>query len=135
FKLFIGQIPKDLSEEDIFPVFTAFGPILELQITREPLTSIKSIKYNNRLAKLAQNSGRPFQQLSRGYGFVTFIDSLSALACKEALNNAYIFKSQAICYSPSGQPTSRKPVQIREAIENYAEMVAKKREQAKIAKE
>jgi len=32
FKLFIGQIPKDLSEEDIFPVFTAFGPILELQV-------------------------------------------------------------------------------------------------------
>jgi CUG-BP- and ETR3-like factor len=135
FKLFIGQIPKDLSEEDIFPVFTAFGPILELQITREPLTSIKSIKYNNRLAKMSNSKNQPFQQLSRGYGFVTFIDSLSAFACKEALNNRYIFKSQAICYSPSGQPTSRKPVQIREAIENYAEIVAKKRELAKVAKE
>ena len=49
YKLFIGQIPKDLIEEDIFPVFSSFGSILELQITREPLTSIKSIKYNNKL--------------------------------------------------------------------------------------
>ena len=106
-----------------------------MQITREPLTSIKSIKYNNRLAKMSNNANQPFQQLSRGYGFVTFIDSLSAFACKEALNNRYIFKSNAVCYSPSGQPTSRKPVQIREAIENYAEMVAKKREMAKVAKE
>ncbi len=139
FKLFVGQIPKDLSEEDIFPVFTAFGDILQLQITREPLTSIKSIKYNNRIQKLSLARGDsappPFQQLSRGYGFVTFIEEAGAKACKEMLNNRFIFKSSAVCYSPSGQPTPRKPVQIREAIENYAEIVADKREKAKKQKE
>lgn len=137
YKLFIGQIPKDLIEEDIFPVFSSFGSILELQITREPLTSIKSIKYNNKLSLANQLSGEKnerdqgYQQLSRGYGFVTYMNREDSLRCKEALNNKYVFPSSTVCYSPSGQPTQRKPVQIREAIENYAEMVAEKREEAK----
>ncbi|GMH50716.1 hypothetical protein TL16_g00846 [Triparma laevis f. inornata] len=143
YKLFIGQVPKDLIEEDIFPVFENFGPILELQITREPLTSIKSIKYNKRLSKMglqppSSSSNDPpphYQQLSRGYGFVTYINKEDSLHCKEALNNKYVFPSKAICFSPSGLPTQRKPVQIREAIQNYAEMVAERREVARKKKE
>jgi len=140
YKLFIGQIPKDLIEEDIFPVFSSFGPIAELHITREPLTSIKSIKYNNKLNLASKLSGAGgdlspaepgYQQLSRGYGFVTYLNLSDSLRCKETLNNKYIFPSNSVCYSPSGQPTQRKPVQIREAIENYAEMVAEKREEVR----
>lgn len=76
-----------------------------------------------------------YQQLSRGYGFVTYINKEDSLRCKEALNNKYVFPSKAICFSPSGLPTQRKPVQIREAIQNYAEMVAERREVARKKKE
>ncbi|GMH60793.1 hypothetical protein TrST_g10598 [Triparma strigata] len=139
YKLFIGQVPKDLIEEDIFPVFAQFGPILELQITREPLTSIKSIKYNKRLSKMGLvgegKEGGQYQQLSRGYGFVTYINKEDSLRCKEELNNKFVFPSNAVCFSPSGLPTQRKPIQIREAIQNYAEMVAERREVARKKKE
>ena len=83
YKLFIGQIPKDLIEEDIFPVFASFGPILELEITREPLTSIKSIKYNIRRSKLGLDTTTSgYHQLSRGYGFVTYLNEDDSKKCK-----------------------------------------------------
>ena len=75
--------------------------------------------------------GGQYQQLSRGYGFVTYINKEDSLRCKEELNNKFVFPSNAVCFSPSGLPTQRKPIQIREAIQNYAEMVAERREVAR----
>ena len=66
---------------------------------------------------------------------MTYISKADSLLCKQTLNNKYTFPSTAVCYSSSGLPTARKPVQIREAIQNYAEMVTRKREYAKKKKE
>lgn len=51
------------------------------------------------------------------------------------MHEKYKFPSKAVCYSASGHPTQQKPLQIREAIENYGEMVAEKRKEAKKNKE
>jgi len=37
-KLFVGQVPRVMSEEDLFPTFAEFGPIKELMIIRDKHT-------------------------------------------------------------------------------------------------
>ena len=34
-KLFIGQVPRDMDEDALRPIFEAFGPIVELSVIRE----------------------------------------------------------------------------------------------------
>jgi RNA recognition motif-containing protein len=38
FKLFVGQIPKDMDELALRPYFEEFGPIVEVSVIRDNIT-------------------------------------------------------------------------------------------------
>jgi len=63
-KLFVGQIPKDMTEEALRPVFEGFGPIYDLTIIRDKTTG-----------------------LHRGCAFLTYASRNSAEEAIEALHN------------------------------------------------
>ncbi|GBF87652.1 hypothetical protein Rsub_00363 [Raphidocelis subcapitata] len=64
-KLFVGQISFDLTEEQLFPFFSQYGTILELALPR--------------------TDGR-----SRGYAFLTYSNQGEAVAALEAANGAVV---------------------------------------------
>jgi CUG-BP- and ETR3-like factor len=66
--LLVAQIPKTLSEEDIFPTFDAFGPLKDVAIIRD------------------KHSG-----VHRGCAFVTYWSSTDALTAQETLHNKFTF--------------------------------------------
>lgn len=63
-KMFVGQIPRDWTEEDCRTLFSEFGDIYSLNVLRDKTTS-----------------------LSRGCCFVTFYTRRSALDAQNALHN------------------------------------------------
>jgi len=67
-KLFVGQVPKDMNEEDIFPTFDAFGPLKDVAIIRDKHTG-----------------------LHRGCAFVTFWSSTDAERAQESLHDKFTF--------------------------------------------
>jgi len=85
-KLFVGQIPKNLSEEDIFPTFVEYGPIKDLMIIRDKLTS-----------------------QHRGCAFVTFWSSISATKAQEELHDKYHFPGarKAVQIKPASSSTEQ----------------------------
>jgi CUG-BP- and ETR3-like factor len=64
-KLFVGQISFDLTEEQLFPFFSQYGTILELALPR--------------------TDGR-----SRGYAFLTYSSHAEAVAALEAANGTTV---------------------------------------------
>ncbi|GAX14499.1 CUG-BP- and ETR3-like factor [Fistulifera solaris] len=67
-KLFVGQVPKNMNEEEIFPTFDSFGPLKDVAIIRD------------------RHSG-----LHRGCAFVTFWSSADAQRAQEALHDKFTF--------------------------------------------
>jgi hypothetical protein len=63
-KIFVGQIPKEMNEDDLFPFFEEFGSISELSIIRDSLTLS-----------------------SKGCAFVTFLNPQSAESAVEKLHD------------------------------------------------
>jgi CUG-BP- and ETR3-like factor len=63
-KLFVGQIPLEILEDELQTYFSPFGALKEVSIIRDPLSG-----------------------LSRGCAFVTFVDKSAADAAVEALHN------------------------------------------------
>ncbi len=37
-KLFVGQVPKDMSESDLLPIFSSYGPVENISIIRDKVT-------------------------------------------------------------------------------------------------
>lgn len=67
-KLFVGQVPKTMNEEEIFPTFDAFGPLKDVAIIRDKHTG-----------------------LHRGCAFVTYWSSTDAERARESLHDKYMF--------------------------------------------
>ncbi|KAL3911646.1 MAG: hypothetical protein SGARI_001547 [Bacillariaceae sp.] len=67
-KLFVGQVPKTMNEEDIFPTFDSFGPLKDVSIIRDKHT-----------------------QLHRGCAFVTYWSSEDAERAQEELHGKHTF--------------------------------------------
>lgn len=67
-KLFVGQVPKDMNEEDIFPTFDSFGPLKDVAIIRDKHTG-----------------------LHRGCAFVTFWSAGDAERAQESLHDKFTF--------------------------------------------
>jgi len=67
-KLFVGQVPKVMNEEDVFPTFDGFGPLKDVAIIRDKHTG-----------------------LHRGCAFVTFWNSVDAQRAQEALHDKFTF--------------------------------------------
>ncbi|KAL7565601.1 hypothetical protein ACA910_018964, partial [Epithemia clementina (nom. ined.)] len=67
-KLFVGQVPKQMSEEDIFPTFDAFGPLKDVAIIRDKHTG-----------------------LHRGCAFVTYWSASDAQRAQQALHDNFTF--------------------------------------------
>lgn len=65
-KLFVGQIPKDMTEESLRPMFSEFGPIYDLAIIRDKQTGHH-----------------------RGCAFLTYTTKAAADKALEALHNKY----------------------------------------------
>jgi len=68
-KLFVGQVPKQLSEEDIFTTFDTFGPLKDVAIIRDKHTG-----------------------LHRGCAFVTYWSSSDAIRAQETLHDTFTFQ-------------------------------------------
>lgn len=81
-KLFVGQVPKTMNEEDIFPTFDSFGPLKDVSIIRDKQT-----------------------QLHRGCAFVTYWSSSDADKAKEALHGKHVFPG-------ARRPAQVKPAEV-----------------------
>ena len=75
-KLFIGQVPRSVDEEKLFPIFEPYGPIQELTIIRDKATG-----------------------QHRGCAFITFFEASSANAAVQALDQQFSFED-----SRNGRP-------------------------------
>lgn len=80
-KLFVGQVPKQMSEEDIFPTFDAFGPLKDVAIIRDKHTG-----------------------LHRGCAFVTYWSPADAQKAQMALHDQFTFPG-------AKRPTQVKPAE------------------------
>ena len=76
------QVPKDMVEADIEPLFSAFGTVENISIIRNPAT-----------------------QIHKGCAFVTFKESAAALAAIDALHDKHLLGS--VSYLERESRTSR----------------------------
>jgi len=66
-KLFVGQVPKAMNEQDLYPFFEKFGPINDVTIIRD------------------KHTGQ-----HRGCAFLTFINRDDAESCEAVLHDQYV---------------------------------------------
>lgn len=108
-EVFVGKIPRDLFEDEIFPVFEMIGPIYELRLMMD------------------------FDGKNRGFCFVMFTERSHARQAISRLNNFEIRKGRTlgVCSSVDncrlfvgGIPKSRKKEEIMHELKKVTEKVA-----------
>jgi polyadenylate-binding protein len=88
--LVIKNIPKEITEKNLFEIFKQFGDIAGARIATEG--KMKEIKNES-----GEVVDKVFQYESKGYGFVLFRNSEDAHTAKDALNNKKIdFKNMTL---------------------------------------
>lgn len=87
FKLFVGQIPKDLNEEGIKQYFTEFGPVKEFSIMRDNNFISKGTSCHDKNLKPHVISLPSCPLLHAGCAFVSFYSEAAALAAIEAYHD------------------------------------------------
>lgn len=89
-KLFVGQVPKTMGEEDIFPTFSDFGPIKELLVIRD------------------KHTGQ-----HRGCAFVTYWSASAASYAQQTLHDKFTFPQgrKPVQIRPAAEP-SQQPVPV-----------------------
>lgn len=88
--LIVKNIPKEISEKDLYSLFTTFGPVKSVKISTEGI--MKEIKDSNGIVMDKQ-----YVYESKGFGYVLFTDHESASKCIEELNNVpYGFKNTSM---------------------------------------
>jgi polyadenylate-binding protein len=85
--LVVKNIPKEVSERNLFEICKEFGDIAVARIATEGKMKVTKDDNGNVLDK-------EFVYESRGYGFVLFKNSEDARKAKEALNKPILFKNQ-----------------------------------------
>jgi CUG-BP- and ETR3-like factor len=114
-KLFVGQIPKHMGEEQLTPMFQTYGNIVELSVIRDKMTnvhrgmlfsvlhlsSILSLFY---LCKLMDYLLLIW--LSTGCAFLTYSTKEEADACIAALHNKHTLQSVCYHFSLPSSPSS-----------------------------
>jgi RNA recognition motif-containing protein len=66
-KLFVGQVPRNMEEQDLFPIFKKFGPMEDVVVIRD------------------KHTGQ-----HRGCAFVTFLNKESADDCESELHDQFV---------------------------------------------
>lgn len=77
-RLFVGGLPFEMSTDDLFDVFSAFGDLVDCTIATHP-------------------DGHAHEGESRGFGFVEFATVDDANAAREALDGDEIAEGRRLC--------------------------------------
>ena len=85
--LVVKNIPKEISERNLFEICKEFGDLAVARIATEGKMKVTKDENGNVLDK-------EFVYESRGYGFVLFKNSEDARKAKETLNKPILFKNQ-----------------------------------------
>lgn len=87
-KLFVGQVPKSMTETDLFPIFLKYGPIQDVVVIRD------------------KHTGQ-----HRGCAFVTFLTNDDAVKCESELHNQHTLPG-------GRRPVQIRPAGRKEEVEN-----------------
>lgn len=84
-KLFVGQLPKHINEDQLRPIFQEYGDIVELVILRDRFTQV----HKGMLFFVLNAVVMEELMDSLGCAFLTYTTKEAADACIEALHNKY----------------------------------------------
>lgn len=88
--LVVKNIPKDVTEKDLFELFSKFGKVKSAKLSTEG--KMKEIKDENGIVMDKQ-----FIYESKGFAYVLMVDNESASKAVEELNNVpYVFKNNSL---------------------------------------